>query len=82
MAWYLIGFHMTINSWRKGQDEEGWHLPLVKRMDLDKPDEDWGAGIEDGTPSGPPSVMKAVPQFENDVDALLKLMEPGKPHLK
>jgi hypothetical protein len=23
---YLIGYHMTIDSWRQGRDEEGWRL--------------------------------------------------------
>jgi hypothetical protein len=26
MAPFLLGFHLTIDSWRPGRDEEGWRL--------------------------------------------------------
>jgi hypothetical protein len=81
MASYLIGFHMTIDSWRKGRDAEGWRLPLPFWRSIDKPDEDWG-GVDDEESDEAPLVVAAVPRFEHDVNALLELMEAAKPPLK
>jgi hypothetical protein len=37
---YLIGVHMTIDSWQKGWNSEGWRLPLVSWRNIEKPDKD------------------------------------------
>jgi hypothetical protein len=79
---YLIGFHMTIDSWRSGRDEEGWCLPLAVWRTFDKTDDDW-MGVEELTPKEKaPILVSAVPRLKQDVVALLKLMEPEKPPLK
>ena len=38
MASYLIGLHMTIDSWRAGQDSEGWRADeeFLVRFDEDE----------------------------------------------
>jgi hypothetical protein len=78
---YLIGFHMTIDSWHEGQDSEGWQLPIMAWRNLDKPNKDWG-GMDKIAPAEAPAVVAAVPRFKNDVGALLQLMEPEQPPLK
>jgi hypothetical protein len=67
---YLIGVHMTIDSWREGRDSEGWRLPVPSWRELDKPDEDW-AGDEETPSSEVPLTVEAVPRLKHDVDALL-----------
>jgi hypothetical protein len=78
---YLIGFHMTIDSWREGRDSEGWRLPISEWRNLDKPDEDYG-GVDDHAPDEAPALVTAVPRFAHDVEALSRLMEAEKPPLK
>jgi hypothetical protein len=78
---YLIGLHMTIDSWRDGRDLEGWRLPILQWRREDKPEDDWG-GIEESGPLEAPVFVKAVPRLKHDVKALLALMEPTKPPLK
>jgi hypothetical protein len=78
---YLIGVHMTIDSWREGRDSEGWRLPVPSWRELDKPDEDW-AEDEEKPSSEVPLTVEAVPRLKHDVDALLRLLKPEKPPLK
>jgi hypothetical protein len=75
---YLIGLHMTIDSWRSGRDPEGWCMPLVGWRDLEKEDEDWG-GVGKPTLEEAPIVVKAVPRLAQDMAALLRLMASDKP---
>jgi hypothetical protein len=75
---YLIGLHMTIDSWRSGRDAEGWRMPLVSWRNLDKAEEeDWG-GAEDTTPTEAPNCVKAVPRLSHDMSVLLRLMGSEK----
>ena len=37
---YLIGFHMSIDSWRSGWDEEGWRTNFKSEVMI-KCDKDW-----------------------------------------
>jgi hypothetical protein len=78
---YLIGVHMTIDSWREGRDSEGWRLPIPSWRQVDKPDEDWGAA-EEPTPAEIPSTVAAVPRLQHDLDAIQRLLRPKKPPLK
>jgi hypothetical protein len=77
---YLIGLHMTINSWHPGQDDEGWRLPLGFWRAIDKPDKDWGEE-EAATPAEAPGCVEAVPRLDFDIDASLKLLEAEQPPL-
>jgi hypothetical protein len=73
---------MTIDSWRRGRDEEGWRLPLTAWQSVDKSGDDW-MGVEEVTPKEEaPVLVAAVPRLKHDVEALLKLLEPEKPPLK
>jgi hypothetical protein len=69
MASYLIGLHMTIDSWRPNRDAEGWRLAkkVVMRM---KDDGDWP---EDYDAADGPEFVSAVPRLEDDVKVLERL---------
>jgi hypothetical protein len=78
MAPYLIGLHMTIDSWRAGRDAEGWrtHDEILVRIGED---EEW----MDATPeSEQPALVKAVPRLRDDVDALTILCRADQPPLR
>jgi hypothetical protein len=80
LASFLIGFHMTIDSWRAGRDESGWRLAHSLWEQIKKEDEDWSreqVEIEDV-----PAAVKAVPRFKEDVKALQRLMKAELPPLK
>jgi hypothetical protein len=82
MTSYLIGFHMTIDSWRRGRDEEGWRLPLTAWRTVENSNNDW-MGVEEVAPEEEaPVTVSAVPRLRHDVEALLKLLEPERPPLK
>jgi hypothetical protein len=68
---YLIGYHMTIDSWRQGRDEEGWRLH-GKALQKAAERADWAPSI--GYIEGP-QVVRAVPRFWSDLEALEKLTE-------
>jgi hypothetical protein len=56
---YLIGVHMTIDSWRTDHDWEGWRVPRSRKVWVRKgEDSDWEE-LELGTEV--PEVVKAVP---------------------
>jgi hypothetical protein len=77
---YLIGFHMTIDSWRPGRDDEGWRLAQALWQQMKKEDEDWSR--EDVAIADVPILVQAVPRFQADVSALLRLMRFDNPPLK
>jgi hypothetical protein len=81
MTSYLIGIHMTIDSWREGRDADGWRLPIPSWSQVEKEDDDWH-GAASPTPEDSPLTVKAVPRLQHDVDAFLWLLEPKKPPLK
>jgi hypothetical protein len=37
---YLLGVHMTIDSWQRGRNSESWRFPLVSWRNFEKPEED------------------------------------------
>jgi hypothetical protein len=78
---YLIGVHMTIDSWQRGRNLEGWRLPLVSWRNFEIPDKDWVDGEEDAQEDSRTNV-EAVPCLKHDVDAPLRLLAPMKPPLK
>ena len=82
MTSYIIGFHMTIDLWQKGRDEEGWRLPLSSWQTLDKLEEDWMGTKGVTAELDAPALVAAVPRLIHDVAALQKLLEPEKPPLK
>jgi hypothetical protein len=77
---YLIGFHMTIDSWRPGRDHEGWRLAQNMWERIKKEDEDWSR--EEVVTEEVPITVEAVPRFRADITALATLMTAEKPPLK
>jgi hypothetical protein len=78
MAPYLIGLHMTIDSWRIGRDPEGWRTQnkiLVKAGDK----EEWTNLDVD---CEQPALVQAVPRLAEDVEALRELCKAEHPPLR
>ena len=75
---YLIGLHMTIDSWRPGRDIEGWRDSTAS-VTMVKMDREWRE--HDSYEEGPKTV-RAVPRLLNDVRALKRLMSSERPILK
>jgi hypothetical protein len=76
VAPFLLGFYLTIDSWRPGRDEEGWRLRQAEvEASLESDDEseiEEGQGGEDGAP---PSLVLAVPRLREDLKVLIQLTE-------
>lgn len=67
---YLKGIYLTLNSWRKGRDVEGWMTPEAKnraRRGINKKNGDH------------PNKVKMVPRFRLDVEALMKFTASKDP---
>jgi hypothetical protein len=77
---FLIGFHMTIDSWRPGRDDEGWRYAQTLWEQMKKEDEDWSR--EEVNPEEVPVTVEAVPRFKDDLKALGRLMSAEHPPLK
>jgi hypothetical protein len=77
---YLIGFHMTIDSWRPGRDHEGWRIAQSLWQEMKKEDEEWSR--EEVRSEEAPAYVAAVPRLQGDVTALLRLMKAVHPPLK
>jgi hypothetical protein len=77
---YLIGFHMTIDSWRPGRDSEGWRVAHALWQQMKKEGEDWSR--EDASSEAVPIRVVAVPRFQEDLLALRRLLRFKEPPLK
>jgi hypothetical protein len=80
---FLLGFHLTIESWRPGRDEEGWWLRKSKVEAIfeldDERDIEEGKGGEEGAP---PRIVLAVPRLRDDLKVLIQLTEAEAPPLR
>jgi hypothetical protein len=65
---FLIGFHMTIDSWRPHRDRDGWRLSrsLIQRSD--------GRWDDSDVSDKAPREVAAVPRLKDDLEALQRLM--------
>jgi hypothetical protein len=79
MAPYMIGFHMTIDSWRRGRDREGWRTNDEAYW---RAEEDGGEWVGPPDPDSVPLDVGAVPRFRSDVEALRKLCQGSEPPLR
>ena len=61
---YLKGLYLSLNSWRKNRDDEGWKLLGKRKRDTLK-------GVK--TDSKPPVWVKTVPRLPDDLEALMRL---------
>jgi hypothetical protein len=77
---YMIGFHMTIDSWRPGRDSEGWRIAQTLLQNMKKEDEDWSR--DEVAEEEVPDMVKAVPRFRDNVAVIWRLMAADKPPLK
>lgn len=59
---YLKGLYLSLNSWRRNRDDEGWKL-LGKRKTLEKEDSE----------SNPPVWVETVSRLPDDLEALMRL---------
>ena len=75
---YLIGIHMSIDSWRDGRDEEGWRTGS-KTETMVKLEKEWS---DHNKYMEGPSTVRAVPRLRDDIAALRRLMSSDKPILK
>jgi hypothetical protein len=77
MAPYFIGLHMTIDSWREGQDAEGWRTQ--ERVHVKVEGAEW-SGVSGSR--GQPEFVKAVPRLKTDLEALTRLFAGEIPPLQ
>ena len=76
---YLKGFHLSLEMWRGGRDEEGWKLkqdPVTVTIKEEDLLDDKGFVRERGPASG---FTPIVPQFRDDLEALLLLTSGETP---
>jgi hypothetical protein len=89
---YMIGFHLTFNSWRAHRDGEGWKVTgRARRVGEELANLEGHVNAEDGdeglTPNlgagaGAPLTVTAVPRLFTDVEALLQLTNSLAPPLR
>jgi hypothetical protein len=95
---YLKGFHLSLETWRGGRDEEGWKVDARKSEEnVEVALEDVGDEMdaiklglltqsgENGTEigQGPPAGRTtAVPRFKRDLEALLHLAGDANPAVR
>jgi hypothetical protein len=73
---FLIGFHMTIDSWRGGRNHDGWRMAQSLWQQIKKEDEDWSRAEVENEEA--PTLVEAVPRFESNVRALQRLMKRAR----
>ena len=85
---FLRGFYLTMNSWRKGRDKEGWKLSnkayqfflRLGRKTSDAEDEVDAATWEDDKEA--PSSVKAQPLMKEHLQVLLEMFACKEPVLR
>ena len=88
---YLKGFHLLLETWRGGRDEEGWKIRSRPRLgeEDDVPDREEvevevdEGDIVSGSTAGPTSgITMAVPRLQADLEAILFLAESDTPRVR
>jgi hypothetical protein len=83
MTPFLLGFHLTIDSWRPGRDEEGWRLRQAEvEASLESDDESDTEEGHGGEERAPPTLVLAVPRLRDDLNVLIQLTEAEAPPLR
>ena len=85
---YLKGFYLSLNSWRKGRNDEGWKYSMAEwraAMDLDDEMPSYQV-MEEVRRAGPsqshldrPELVDVVPRLGMDIKAIGKLLEGSEP---
>jgi hypothetical protein len=78
MSPYLIGLHMTIDSWREGRDSEGWRTKEEVMVTYGE-EAGWTSL---GSDVAQPTLVGAVPRLAEDIEATEKLCETDTPPLR
>jgi hypothetical protein len=78
---YLIGLHMLIDDWRSNRDAEGWRLSdcIPDSVMIKEEDGNWIPATPD---VDDPVLVKAVPRFAGDLEALATLCKADSPRLR
>ena len=88
---YLKGFYLTLNSWRKGRNDEGWKYSMAEwKAALDLEDDLPGYRVREEVRrkvkaenhDDRPSLVQAVPRLQTDLLALKKLYSGDSPTLR
>jgi hypothetical protein len=94
---YVKGFHLTAEMWRGNCDEDGWKIPVTKRVEqvgdytLDTMEQDdEGTTIANVTRQTIPTTVRApptgltppAPRLRDDLEALLELTKSESPPLR
>ncbi|KAL7572801.1 hypothetical protein ACA910_014658 [Epithemia clementina (nom. ined.)] len=80
MVPYLKGLHLTLESWRKDRDEDGWKMTAKERALVNRgKDEERDAVEENYNPNmkAPDKVIPA-PRFADDVYVLTELTKSAQ----
>jgi hypothetical protein len=82
---FLLGFNLTIDSWRPGWDEKGWRLrqsEVEARLESDDESKiEEGKGRE-ARRERPPRLVLAVPILREDLKFLIQLTKAEAPPLR
>ena len=85
---YLKGFYLTLNTWRKGRNDDGWKFTMSEwRAALDMDDEIPSYRVEGAVKqryrpevhSDRPTLVKTVPRLSPDLLALMDLFAGEEP---
>ena len=85
---YLKGFYLSLNSWRKGRNDEGWKYSMAEwraAMDLedDLPSYQVMREVKRAHPgqthTDRPDLVNAVPRLGMDIKAIRELLSSNKP---
>jgi hypothetical protein len=74
---YLKGIHLTLDSWRSGRNEDGWKRTQADMEHLRRngcPEETMKSLSDEA-----PRLVMPVPRLEQDLKALLALIDPLAP---
>ena len=74
---HLMGFHLTIDGWRGGRDEDGWRICDFSHTTEDEDLEGELDSLDDG-----PEEVTAKPRLILDVESLMELMSSELPPLR
>ena len=88
---YLKGFYLTLNSWRKGRNDEGWKYSMSEwkaalELEDDLPgyrvEEEVRRKVKSDDYRDRPHLVEAVPRLQSDLLALKKLYSCKTPTLR
>jgi hypothetical protein len=83
MAPFLLGFHLTFDSWRPGRNEEGWQLRQAEvEASLESDEKSDTEEVHGGEERAPSRLVLALPILRDDLNILIQIMEAEAPPLR